>query len=512
MASQRAHASGLTLLLGLALLKFLLPFLAHPEFEFHRDEFLYLAMGKHLDWGYLENPPIIALLARLTHALFGDSLFAAHFSPALAGALIVIISGLMVHELGGGRFAQALAAVAYLMAPAFLRTNTLFQPVSFDQLFWALAAYLFIRILKQESPRLWLAFGVVVGLGLLTKYTMLLFVFAVFASMLLTPARKMLRTKWPWLAAAIASVLWLPNLIWQHAHGWPFIEHMQMLNRTQLVNVAPAGFILMQVLMSFSASFVWMFGLYFYFSRKEQAFRAAGWIYVVCFALLLFMSGKPYYLLPTYPLLFASGSCALEKYVLRTQRAWLKPALIAFIIFSNIMGVPYGVPILSVSTLEKYMAFMANNLGLAEPLRWEDGKLHRIPLDYADMLGWENQAATVAKVFHSLAPEEQKQCVILASNYGQAGALEYHAKQHALPQVISYHGSFYLWGPGNASREILLTVGIDAEDLQPHFQTVESAGMITHPFARENNVPIFLCRNAHVSLQEAWPSLASERF
>lgn len=499
------------LIASLALLKFVLPFLAHPDYEFHRDEFLYLAMGRHLDWGYLENPPIIALLAKLSHVLFGDSLFALNFFPALSGALIIILIALMTRELGGNRFAQALAALAYLVAPAFLRTNTMFQPVSFDQLSWALAVYLLIRILKEETPGRWLVFGLVVGLGLLTKYTMLLFVLAVFLSMLLTPARRMLQTKWPWLAAAIACAVWLPNLIWQHAHGWPFVEHMQTLSRNQLVNVEPAGFVLMQVLMAFAASIVWIWGLYFCFSKAAQPFRVVGWIYISCFLLLLFLSGKAYYLLPAYPMLFAAGGCAIERHIMRTQRVWMKSALIGFISISNLPGVPYGIPILSIPTLERYAAFMAS-LGLAEPLRWEDGKLHQLPQDYADMLGWENQVATVAKIYHNLTSEEQKQCTILASNYGQAGALEYYGKKYGLPQTISFHGSFYLWGPGNAAKEILLAVGIEARNLQPYFQQVVLAGTITHPYARENNVPILLCRNAHVSLQEMWPRLASERF
>ncbi len=499
-------------LYGLALLKFLLPFLAHSEFEFHRDEFLYIAMGQHLDWGYLENPPMIGLIAALSRLLFGDSLFALHFFPALTGAAVVILIGLLARELGGGRFAQALAAFAYIMAPAFLRTNALFQPVCFDQLAWVLAAYLFILILKKETPRRWLAFGVALGAGLLTKYTMLLFGFAILASLPLTPGRRMLQTKWPWIAATISFMMLLPNLIWQHAHGWPVIEHMLTLSRNQLMHVEPAGFVLMQLLMSFAAFPVWMVGLYFYFSREGQAFRAIGWSYVVCFMLLLFFSGKAYYLLPAYPMLFAAGGVVLEKYIVRTQRLWLRPALLGFIFIFNLIGVPYGIPLLSVTSFQKYAAFMANHMGLAEPLRWEDGVLHNIPQDYADMLGWENQAAVVAKVYHGLAPQEREQCVILASNYSQAGALEYYGKKYVLPQVISYHGSFYLWGPGQASKEILLTVGIDAEDLQPHFQQIESAGTITHPFARENDVPILICRGAHVSLQEAWPRLASERF
>lgn len=500
------------MLSALALLKFLLPFLAHPDFEFHRDEFLYIAMGEHLDWGYLENPPMIGALALVSRELLGDSLWALHFFPALAGAIVVLLIGLMVRELGGGRFAQALAAFAYIMAPAFMRSNTLFQPVCFDQLAWTLGAYLFVLLLKKETPRRWLALGLALGAGLLTKYTILLFGFALLVSLLFTPERRMLRTKWPWLAAAIALALLLPNLIWQHTHGWPVIEHMQTLSRNQLAHVAPTGFLLMQLLMAFAAFPVWALGLFFYFSKEGQAFRAIGWSYAVCFAALLFFSGKAYYLLPAYPMLFAAGGVFLEKHILRTQRLWLGPALFGFIFILNFIGLPHGVPLLSLANFEKYAAFTAEHMGLAEPLRWEDGVLHKIPQDYADMLGWENQAASVAQVYRSLTPEEQRQCVILASNYGQAGALQHYAKQYALPQVVGFHGSFYLWGPGRATKKILLTVGIDAEDLQPHFERVEAAGMITHPRARENDVPILICRNAHVSLQEVWPRLASERF
>lgn len=496
----------------LAALKFFLPLLTHADFEFHRDELLYIAMGNHLAWGYLENPPMIGVLAALTRLLFGDSLWALHFFPALSGAAVVILIGLMAHELGGGRFAQVLAAFAYIMAPAFMRSTTLFQPVCFDQLAWAAVAYLAILLLKKATPQRWLLFGVAIGLGLLTKYTMLFFAFALLLGILLTPARRMLHSKWPWLAVGIAFVMILPNLLWQQTHGWPVIEHMQTLSRNQLTHVEPAGFILMQALMSFAAFPVWMFGLYFYFSQAGKTFRAIGWSYVACFALLLFLSGKVYYLLPAYPMLFAAGGVMFEKYVARTQRLWLRPALLGFIFICNLIGVPHGVPLLSISSFEKYATFTAKHMGSAEPLRWEDGKLHLIPQDYADMLGWENQAATVAQVYRSLTPREREQCVILASNYGQAGALQHYARQYGLPQVISYHGSFYLWGPGNASKEILLTVGIDAEDLQPHFQSVEQVGMITHAFARENNVPIMLCRNANVSLQEIWPRLASERF
>lgn len=497
----------------LALLKLLLPLLTSGEFEFHRDELLYIAMGNHLDWGYLEVPPGIAVVAAIVRELLGDSIFAVRFFPALAGAAMVILCGLMARELGGGRFAQVLAAVVFIMSPAFLRSNVLFQPVSFDQFYWTLGAYLVIRLLKKDNLKLWLALGAICGIGLLHKYTMLLFGFGLLVGFIATPERKRLLTPGPWLAAALALLVVLPNLIWQYHRHWPLFEHLSALSRYQLAHVEPAGFVLMQILMCFLAFPVWMIGLGFLlFSGEGKPYRVLGWLYVAVLGVLMLLSGKAYYTLPAYPMLFAAGALAIEKYVRQRQRGWLKVALPAFIILGNAGTLPYGIPILPIEPFQNYARFMAQKFGLSEPLRWESGRLHTLPQDYADMLGWENQAAEAARVYHRLSPSEQSRCAILASNYGQAGAIDYYSSKYRLPKAISYHGSYYLWGPGDATGEILVTIGIDAKDLQPYFSEVQPAAIITHPFARENDVPINVCRNAKMTLQEIWPQLASYRF
>ncbi|HEX9653651.1 MAG TPA: glycosyltransferase family 39 protein [bacterium] len=505
----------------LAAVKFLLPFLINDQFEFHRDELLYLAMADHLDWGYLEVPPFIAAVAKVARFLFGDSELAARFFPALTGALCVLLTAFMARELGGGRFAQVLAAIAFIMAPAYLRTNVLFQPVGFDQLFFMLAAYLAIRLLQRENgsdmlkhvtPE-WILLGLVTGFGLLNKYTMLLFPLGFLLGLLLTSQRKLLASRWPWLAGGLALLVVSPNLIWQYLHGWPIFEHLATLSRNQLTNVEPVGFLLMQLLMSFMAFPVWIIGLCFLlFCESGKSFRAIGWMYLAILVLLLLLSGKAYYLLPAYPMLFAGGAVAIEKYAGQPSRGWLRPALIGFLIVANIGTMPYGVPMLSIQNFEIYAKFMAENLGLAEPLRWEDGQFHRIPQDYADMLGWENQAATVAKVFQQLSPAEQTKCSILASNYGEAGAIDFYARKYQLPGAIAYNGSYYLWGPGDARSDILITLGIDREDLLPYFASVVTAAVITHEYARETGVPVNVCRNSNITLSTVWPRLARERY
>jgi len=520
--NRKSLFSVFAILLSLALIKFVLPFLIHDQFELHRDEFLYLAMSDHLDWGYLEVPPFIAVVAKFARFLFGDSELTARFFPALTGALSVLLTGLIARELGGGRFAQILAAVVFIMAPAYLRTNVLFQPVGFDQLFFMLAAYLAIRLLKRGSgsdklklvtPE-WILLGFVVGLGLLNKYTMLLFPIGFLVGLLLTPQKKLLASKWPWLAAGLALLIVSPNLIWQYLHGWPIFEHLATLSRNQLINVEPVGFLLMQLLMSFMAFPVWIIGLYFFLlSSNGKPFRAIGWMYLAILILLLLLSGKAYYLLPAYPMLFAGGAVAIEKYAGHPDASgWLRPALIGFLIIANIGTVPYGVPMLSIQNFEIYAQFLVKHFGLAEPLRWDDGRLHRIPQDYSDMLGWENQAATVAQVYHRLLPAEQAKCAILASNYGEAGAIDFYANKYRLPAAIAYNGSYYLWGPGDAGSDILITLGIDREDLLPYFTSVETAAVSTHEYARETGVPVNVCRQSNITLSAVWPRLAGERY
>jgi hypothetical protein len=501
------------MLIYLALIKLLISFTVNSDFGFHRDEFLYMAMGEHLSWGYLEVPPFIAVIARISGWLFGHSILSVRFFPALSGAVTLLLTGLIAREMGGGRFAQILSAVTYLFSLVFLRINFLFQPVTFDLFFFVLAVYLFIKILKKDNPKLWLLLGLVTGLGLLNKYTMLLFGFGISAGLFMTPYRRHFRNKWLYLTALIAFLILLPNLVWQQANGWPFFEHMRVLGERQLANVEPLTFLLVQVLMNLYSTPIWLIGLYFCLvARDGKQFRPIGWMYVSLLIVLLFLAGKAYYLAPAYPMLFAAGSVAIEKYIRVTIRKWLKPAITCFVILGSITTIPIGVPVFPVETMINFFKFGSKYLGMSEALRWETGKFHELPQDYSDMLGWEEQVAAVAKTYHSLFEEERQNCAILASSYGEAGAIDYYGKRYGLPKAISQSGSYWIWGYRDYKGETIITIGFDEEDVSHFCNRVEAGAAFQYHHARESGVPIFIARDPKISLEELWEILKRYRY
>ncbi|MBN1351963.1 glycosyltransferase family 39 protein [candidate division KSB1 bacterium] len=510
---QQLLSSDLAILAYISIIKLLIHFFTNNHYGFHRDEFLYIAMGKHLAWGYLELPPALGVISFLTQNLIGDSIFAIRLFPAVAGALLVFFSGLLARELGGGRFAQILAAGAALLSPAFLRSATLFQPVVFDQLYWVLGVFFLVKILKENKLKHWIALGLVSGIGLMNKYTMLLFGFGLFLGLLITPQRKLLLSKSPWLSAALAFVIFLPNLIWQYAHEFPFFDFIRVLSARQFVYVEPLGFLAGQLENNIHALPIWITGLLcLFFAKAFKPFRALGWMYLTYIAVLLFARGKAYYLLPAYPMLFAAGAVAIEKYIIEKRRVWLKPVLAGYMVLISFIAIPYGLPILPVEMLIRYAGFMADKVGFAGPLIWENAKRHDLPQDYADMFGWENQVATLARVYHSLSPEEKEQCVIFAANYGEAGAIEYFSKKYELPGAINVNGSFYTWGPGELPGDVLLTIGLRDDVLENWYQNVLQVATVTHRYARETNVAVHLARKPVTTLQEIWQQLEKYRF
>ena len=323
--SLRTWSGDRAVLIYLSLISLLIHLFINSEFGFHRDEFLYIALGEHLDWGFLEVPPLVAVIAFVSRLIFGHSYFAYHFFPALAGAATVYFTGRTARELGGNRFAQILAACCVLASPAYLRSSSLFQPVVFEQLLVTVFVYCAVRLLKTENMKWWLAVGGVIGIGMMNKYSMLIFCLGLGAGLLVTPARKMLGSRWPWTAALIAVMIFLPNLIWQYSQNWPIFEHLQKLKETQFVHVSPMGFLIGQMLMNLFSLPVWLAGIYFFlFSKQGRSFRMLGWIYAVPVVILLAASGKDYYLLPVYPMLFAGGACLISSSAWIAQRSWIR--------------------------------------------------------------------------------------------------------------------------------------------------------------------------------------------
>jgi hypothetical protein len=492
------------LLLYLALAKLLLHLWFSSGYGYFRDEFYYIACGEHLDWGYVDQPPLTPLLAFVTRALLGDSLLALRFLPAVAGALLVLVTGLMARELGGGRFAQGLAAVSVIAGPVYLGIDHIFTVNVFDHLFWALGAYLVILIVKRDDPRLWLVFGLVAGVGLQNKISMLFFGFGVVVGLLLTPHRKYILSKWLWLGGVIAFVIFLPYVLWQFQHDWPMLE---LLRRGQLYKnypLSPLQFLSGQVLEIHPLNLpIWLAGLYFYLlSKPGKPYRVLGWTYVVILVVFLILKAKTYYLAPAYPMLLAAGAFAIETFIRERQWNWLKPATVGLLVAGGAITAPFAMPVLPVETYIKYQSFLG-----VEPPKTERHKFGRLPQSYADMFGWEEMVATVAKVYNSLSPEERAKCAIFTSNYGEAGAIDFFGKKYGLPKAISGHNNYWLWGPGNYTGEIVITVGESLEDVEKTFAQVELGATHVHEYAMpyESDLPVYICRKPKMSLQEVWP-------
>ncbi|HEX2187957.1 MAG TPA: glycosyltransferase family 39 protein [Longimicrobiaceae bacterium] len=472
----------------------------------HRDELLYMAMGERLRLWRMDFPPLIALVSELQRGLFGDSLVAIRLVPALAGAALAVLAGVIARELGGGRFAQGLAALAVLAGPLFLRPAALFQPVVLDQLWWTLGLLALVRLSRTGSPRAWIALGAACGLGLLTKFSILFFGLGVFLALLATPHRRALRTRWPWVALATALLLGAPSIVGQVRLGFPVVGQMGDLRETQLARVGAAEFVLGQAAAG-PAVLLALVGLAALLgTRAMRPFRVVGWSCLFAFGVLLLLRGKPYYAGPVYPALFAAGAVQLELLSGRVAGPAVRWGTAAVLAAFGAVALPLGVPVLAPERMAAYV----ERLGASEANRNNRGGMERLPQDYADMLGWPEQAAAVARVYHALPPEKRARAAVFAGNYGEAGAIDFHGRRLGLPRAVSAAGSYWFFGPGDRPGDVLVSIGVPAEALRRYFPTVTEAGRVANPWGveEERDVPVHVAEGAPRSLREVWPELA----
>jgi 4-amino-4-deoxy-L-arabinose transferase-like glycosyltransferase len=480
------------LIFFLAALKFVLPFLLqHPAYELHRDEYLYYAQGQHLDLGFLENPPLIGVMGFIS-SLFGGSFFWIKFWPALFGGLTLLVTARIAKELGGGLFAQSIAALGILVS-AYLRIHFLFQPNFLDIFFWTLAAYFIIRYSNTQHPRYLYAIALALALGWWGKYSVLFFIIAFFMALLLTPQRRLLGKKQFWLATALGLVVMLPNLVWQYNHNWPLVHHMAELRDTQLRFLDKTTFIKEQVLMLFPVCFVWIGGLVWLL--RHRTYRIIAFIYLGIIALLLFSSGKGYYALGAYPMLLAAGGVWIEG--MSVSKSWIRYAVIALIV---VLAVPFT-PLLLPMQPPQQMAKSNQRWGIEKLglLRWEDMKNHPLQQDFADMLGWKELTQKTEAVYNTLPTFSKAHTYIICGNYGEAGALQYYAKSSSFKKrVITGNGSFLLWMPQPVQFENIIFIDNEPPDnpLFEHFEKVAVVDSITNPLSRQYGDKIRLYQHA----------------
>jgi len=470
----------------------------------HRDEFLYLAMGEHLRLWKMDFPPAIAILAQLMRHTVGVSVGALRMVPAFFSAALVVFSALSARELGGGRYAQALAALMVIACAAFMRSGALFQPVVLDQLAWTIALFALLKIGRTEDPRWWIVLGFAGGFGLLVKFSIGIIGVAVLVALIVLPERRWLGTRWPWLAAAIALVAGLPSIVGQIRTGWPAILYARELGAEQLAHVSVGGFLGSQVEMLGPAIVLALAGLWEIASRAQ--FRMAALSCIGALLLLLVLHGKGYYLLPIYPVLLGAGAVWAERvsdYLAhRRGQITVRAALVVVIVASGALALPFGLPVLQPEKMARYAAF-----GPGDAVTTNTGQTLQLPQDYADMLGWRERVEAVARVYDSLPPEQRAKAVIAADNYGEAGAIDYYGPALGLPHAICACGSYWFFGPGELPGEVLVSIGVDESDLRVLYGDVRSVGRVDLPWSvpAERNVSLHVATEPVMTLQQFWP-------
>jgi len=460
---------------------------------YHRDELYFIECGRHLAFGYVDHAPMVPWLAGLMCPTGECSLFALRFPSLVARALTVLLTGKLVWELGGGRFATTLAGLAVIIAPAFQRMGKILCIPVLEPVIWTACAIVLVYLIQGRSRKWWLALGVLAGIGLLTKHAMLIWGFTVFAGILLTPLRRDLRTPWPWLAGSIAALIFMPHLIWQAQNDWATLEFLRNISEGMLANIPRPLFVLGQLLYMHPMTIpLWVAGLVFFFGSSGERYRILGWIFVVSFFVLLWRHAKPYYLAPAYPALFAAGGVLLED---KLRGLASRAATTAALLIGGLLLTPFTLPIFPLTQQDDALRAALGSIVPPEALTHD---LH-------DEYGWPEQAEAVAAVFAKLSEEEQERTIVLTGNYGEASAINFFGPKLGLPRAVSGHMAYYLWGPGEEA-DVVIAYGLPEERLRKYFGSVREEGRTEHPLASadETGVPIYVCREALLPLREAW--------
>jgi 4-amino-4-deoxy-L-arabinose transferase-like glycosyltransferase len=498
---------------GVALTKLALSVAFAGRYGYFRDELYYIACSDHLAWGYVDHPPFSIAILALTRRLLGDSLYAIRFPAALAGAATVVITGLLARRLGGGRFAQVLGALAAALSPVVLgNAGRYFSMNAFDLLFWALGSYVLLSILMGGDERLWVVYGLVAGLGVMNKYSVLFFGLGTLAGVVLTPQRRSLLRPWIWIGGLVAAALVLPHALWEAHRGFPSAEFIHNASTYKNAPLSPAGFLLDQALMTgLGQTLLWLLGIGFFFAPGgRKPLRVFGWMYPVVAAVMIAGHSKAYYLTPIYFPYLAAGAVAVEILSRRPWLVWSKYAVAAALVVFGLIALPFAAPVLPVDTFVRYERALGRT-----PKAEERQALGDLPQYYADMFGWEELVARVAGVYNGLAPDEREHCVIFARNYGEAAAIDFFGPRYGLPRAISPHNSYWFWSTGDDAMRVAIVFG-HTTSLEGNLADLQGPGRFDKaelatttdcgrcmPF--ENHRMIFVCRGPRFTFREIWP-------
>lgn len=448
------------------------------RYGFHRDELYFLAAGRRLDWGFVDQPPLTPLVARISELVGGTSPTSLRVLPALAVGGIALLAAATARAFGGGRRAQVYAAAALGGAGVVLGEGHLLSTAIFDFFLWTLALWILVKLLTGADPRWWLALGAAIGVGMQNKYTMGFFAVALLVSLAVTSRRSLLASRWPWLGAGIALIIALPNLVWQAANGWPQLELADALRDRS--DGALAFVLLQPALLSIVLTVPAAIGLW-WLARAEAArpWRPIAVMYVVLFVFFLVTGGKAYYVAPMYSALLAAGALWFDQ-LGRGTRRWVAGLTAAGILAGMLIALPI-VPPGSVSSFDA-----TGELG--------------------ETVGWPQLVDQVERVYEGLPPDMRRDAVLLTASYGEAGALEILGAQEGLPAAYSGHNNYWLWGPP-AQHGAVIGVGPVGATLGLICPDIARVGTISNPYGvdnEESGLPLLLCAEPRGRLKDVW--------
>jgi len=492
--------------LAAALVTLVVHLAGNPHYGFFRDELYFIICGFHPAWGYVDQPPVVPLLAAGSQ-LFGHSLLLLRLIPACFAAASVYTTCVLAAELGGGAFAQFFAGLAAAVTPVLMDFGSKVTPDIVGLWLWPLAALYVLRIVKGADPRWWLMVGTIVGICMESKYTVVFFAIGLLFGLLVLPQRRVLFTGWFVGGVLVAALIALPNFLWQAAHGFPMWTLLRAAAQYKDVSLTPLQFLATQLLITYPLlAPIWLIGLATLLRRADARFL--GIAYLALIFQMIALHAKNYYAGDVYPIPIAAGAVTIEAWTARV-RVW-RPLLALYTLIAVIPVVPLLMPVLPERTMSAYdrtlQSMLAQEVNLSVT---EHTQIGNLPPDWADMHGWRELAQTVARVYDSLPTAQRAQTAILASNYGEAAALDFYGPEYGLPPALSGHNQFWVWGPHGYSGNVLIDVHGDCETSAHLFRMHRIVTRFSNPWGRpfENGIPISLCRGITTPLSVYWPRL-----
>jgi len=504
--SSHPFTQGLALVCYVALIRVALYLLAAPHYGYFRDEMYYLACGEHPAWGYMDQPPLIAWMAWLLEHSIGVSLYALRFLPMLADVGCIVMTGLLARKLGGGRWAMFLASLAVLVAPIYLTLSQLFTMNAFDPLLWTVIAWFFVDLVQTGKEQNWIWIGVLTGVTLLNKYGVLFFLVGLLAGVAFSRLRRSLVRPWFWTGAAIATVIALPNLLWQMHWNFPFVQLVRSVREGgRDVMLPPLPYLAQQAQsIGFVSSLLVILALWFFISPQGRRYEILLCGFLSVLGCMLVLKGKFYYVAPVYPIVFAPGAVFFEGLTERRMARWFRPVYALTMFLVGALIAPTAIPLLSIGG---YIAY-TKRLGIQQQ-KFENQQESQLPQIFADMVGWEDRVRIVADYVHSLPPEEQKVTAIGASNYGDAAAVDLFGPKYGLPKAISTANNYWIWGPrGYTGESLILMDEGSPEKYAGHCRSFRMVASPHDPYVRpDENRPIYHCVGLAPDVKSLWPTL-----